>query len=407
MKQIAKKTPLLLVGVIVFNLLITISPFVDYYSNWQITAIPLMIIMLYNWRNRRTFIASFYILAMGFALVMYQFWFIHRVAEPYSFMINGIIAWTPCIIAIACTYSLKPNTQKIILQIALIAMMITSYTTIIGLETFPFAARELAGAADQHLRDTYMLMNIGGFEFIYALVLAIPIVMWMIENTRGIQKVLNIVVLISFLYCIYMSSYATALIIAFSVLWLMVLSMNPEAKPLLILFGVLFIVMICTGLLAELVLWMRSFVESDYVADRLLQVAQLLQGTSANDVDTDTTNERLVLMQNAWDGFVQSPLWGNNIVSWNKSVLSGHSFVLDILSASGVLGLLIYCSIFFSIFKRVFQGYFKHYPFQCKTVWLAFIALTIMNPSAFAIIYIVIFLFTIIINNIEKSKNEY
>ena len=397
----------LLEGAIWCNILITTCPFVDYYANWYITLIPILVMLFciaqYNQILTRTVRVLFTITA----IVCFMRYLIHGSMPFVTYLINGIIAWTPCIITIICATMLEPKVQKRILQVGAIAMMITAITTVQGLIAFPFAARELAGEATEVIRNKYMLMNIGGFEFIYALVIGLPVMFWLIKNTSGVMKYVNITVLLSSIYCIYMSAYTTALIISALVILLMVINLKPNLKPAIIIGGVLFVSLAASGFLSNIFLYASQMVESDYVADRLMQVSLLLQGQSASDIDTKTSNERLVLMQNAWNGFFSSPILGNNWVTWHKDVLSGHSFVLDILSSSGILGFAIYISLFYFIFKICIDHPFKSLIYQSRIVWIAFIAVTIMNPTTFAMIYLVIFVYSSIINNLSCSNSLY
>lgn len=398
-------TNYLLLGAIVLNMLITICPLVDLYANWYITLIPVMVMMLFLLQDMPSFQIAIRVLSIGLLLVLMNYWLINHREEFSRVVINGVISWTPCIITLLCVNMVSPYYQKWLLQIALIAMMITSITTVQGLEIFPFASRELAGAANSEQRDLYRSMNIGGFEFIYALVIAIPTALWMIKHTNKYRKWLNIGVLLSMIYCIYASEYTTALIITILVIVMVPVYARPKMRPVIFVGAVLFVFFAGTGIFSAIVRGISSMVDSDYVADRLQQVALLLEGQSAENIDTDTSNDRLVLMQNAWDGFVSSPIWGNNWLTWHKNVLSGHSFVLDILSSSGVLGLFIYLSFFYKVFKQLFVTGFKKMTYYSKITWIAFITVTIMNPSAFAIIYLVIFTFAVIINKLDYLDN--
>lgn len=391
---------------IVFNFLVTICPIVDYYANWYVSMIPVIIVMLFLIQDMHCFVNAVKVLILGLILVLFQFWFTHRNVEFSSFLINGMISWSPCLISLLCTNMFDSNTQKGLLQIALIFFIITSITTIKGLIMFPFAARELAGAAIGFDRERYMLLNIGGYEYIYALVIGLPVFIWIITNSKGLFKLLNIGTLWVCLYCIYMSAYATALIITIVVLALVVIDFNPRLKPYLIFSGIVFLIFARSGILSSIVEWIITFVESDYVVDRLQQVAFLLQGQSIDNINTNTTNERLVLMRNAMNGFISCPLWGNNWIDWHKGVLSGHSMILDILSSSGIFGFVIYVVIFMRIFKIIFQVRFKNVMFYVRIIWFAFIAVTVMNPSSFSIIYLIIFTFASMINNIEHNTKN-
>lgn len=402
-------TNYILLGAIVMNMLITICPFIDLYANWYITLIPVVVMMFFLQNDKLSYSNAINSLLLGTSLVLLKYWVVSRGGDFANVMVNGVISWTPCIITFLCVRELNYRTQKMLVQIALIAMMVTAITTIQGLKMFPFASRELAGAATGEQREMYMSFNIGGFDFIYALVIAIPVVIWMINHTNKYWKLLNIVVLLSMIDCIYASEYTTALIITILIFFLIPFYSKPKMRPAIITCAAIFVIFAGTGIFSAIIRGLSSMMESDYVADRLQQVALLLEGQSAQNIDTETSNERLVLMQQAYDGFFASPIWGNNWISYSKKVLSGHSFALDLLSATGILGFLVYFRVFYSVFKKVYTQGFNQLVYHSKIVWLAFIALTIMNPSAFAIIYLVIFTLAEIINrlnSIEKINNN-
>lgn len=397
-----KGNDILLIGAILIYLLITICPFLDSLSNWYVTMIPVGIILFFLLKGRMLQTTLRFLL-IALCIAIFNFIFFTFRNDFLTYVSRQIVTWTPCLIALLCVNYLSTKSQKLILQIALVAMMITSYTTIIGLEIYPMAARELAGAATEATREQYMHINLGGFDFIYALVISIPVVFWMIDHTKGWLKILNIAVLLLFLYCIYMSAYATALLLTIIELLLIVVDKNPKTKPFIITAGIVFIIFAGTGILSSFVMWVSSLVESDYVADRLQQVALLLQGTSAEDVDTNTSNDRLLLTQQAINGFFNSPIWGNNITGYTKSAMSGHSYLLDLLSASGIVGFSLYVFLFVKLFKIFFAEKFRNNAFQTRIAWLAFIALAFVNPVFFPIIFMVIFTFSVIIGQLEEE----
>lgn len=397
-----KGNNILLIGAILVYLLITICPFLDSLSNWYVTMLPVGVILFFLLRGRMLQTTLRFLL-IALIIATFNFVFFTLRNDFLSYVSRQIVTWTPCLIALLCVNDLSTKSQKLILQVALVAMMITSYTTIIGLKLYPMASRALAGAADEATRSQYMQINLGGFDFIYALVLSIPIIFWMIDHTRGWLKILNIVGLLLFLYCIYMSAYTTALILTIIELLLIAVDKNPKAKPFIITAGIVFVIFAGTGILSSFVMWVSSMVESAYVADRLQQVALLLQGVSAENIDTDTTNDRLLLTQQAINGFFNSPLWGNNITGYTKSAMSGHSYLLDLLSASGILGFSLYVFLFVKLFKMFFAEKFRNNAFQIRIVWLAFIALAFVNPVLFPIIFMVIFTFSVMISKLNDE----
>ncbi len=401
----SNRNDFILLGAIIMYILVICCPFIDYYIGWQLTMLPVGLMLIYLMGNREMTKKTVSVVILGLILVLFRYWFINRRDDFLLTVVNGIITWVPCLIAILCVYQVNDKSQKLLLQFSLIVLAVTSYTTILGLEIFPKASRELAGVAVGEDRSNYMLLNIGGFDFIYAITLAIPVVFWMIRYTKRWMKILNVIIFLLFLYCIYMSSYATAFLIVLVVIVLLLIDYNPRWKPYIIYIVLFAAILMGTGALSAFFRWLSSSVESEYVADRLLQVSLLLEGNSAESISTDTSNERVVLLHNAWVGFLNSPLWGNNIISWNKSVLSGHSLLLDIMSASGILGVFFFVSIFYQIYKKVFEGRFNSLVANARIIWISFIILSIFNPSSFAIIYLVIFLFAIIIDN--QSRVSY
>lgn len=389
------------------NILIMVCPLVDLYANWYVTMIPVVVMFVYlSQKDRASFKLSLSMLSYGALVVFYQYWFLHRDHDLINFLINGVIVWTPCVLALLCRNVLSLKSQMILLQVSLASMAYTCFTTWIGLEMFPNASRDLAGAANEATRELYMSLNIGGFEFVYAVVLALPIVIWMIFNSKGYLKLLNVLIFLSFLNCIYMSAYTTALIFSIMILIFSIIEYKPQYKNAVYSSLIVFVFFAGTGILSYVVEWVAGMVENDYVADRLLQVSLLLQGTSAEDVDTESSNERIVLMQHAWDGFFASPIFGNNLLGYHKNLMSGHSMVLDLLSSCGVLGLFLFVRLFYNAFKKLYPSGFMNKPSAFKLVWFAFIALSIMNPSSFSVVYLVIFGFTEIINNLETYKKS-
>ena len=392
-----KSNPILLGAVMVYMLNI-ICPVVDLYMPWYLTLLPVavMIFQLFNDKSRLR--KSIKILLIGIVLILFQYWFIFKRIDLFTFLLNGFITWIPCIIAVLCYSQINPKSQKMLVQFALVAMVFTSLTTIVGLRIYPSASRELASASED-LRTIYMNLNIGGFEFIYALVLSIPVVFWMINKTRGFVKILNIGILFSFLYCIYLSAYTTALLISIIILILLIYDTYSRLRSILIIGTIFFLIMAGSGALSSIFMWMSSIVDSAYVSDRLLQIGLVLQGQAIEQIDTETSNERLLLMKNAWEAFLSSPLWGHNVFSWHKNALSGHSLGLDILSSSGVLGLVFFISLFYKIYKKIFNSRFRKLIFHTRIIWIGFIILSFINPTTFPIIYLVIFTFSSIINN--------
>ena len=91
---------------------------------------------------------------------------------------------------------------------------ITSFTSLWGYNFYPEASRELASGTALYNTIPYVKANIGGYDFIYALVLFIPVAIWLIINTAGLARIFNVAALLTYYLCIYKSKYAIALLCA-------------------------------------------------------------------------------------------------------------------------------------------------------------------------------------------------
>lgn len=389
---------------VIIYLSIIISPYVNLFSSWYITAIPVIVIYLVLWLEKDLRINLLKTTIALLLLVAFENHFIRQGIDFTIAVINQLIKWVPCMMALLCFRNIDKSKQKIILQYCTLLMFITSITTIIGVQNYPMAVRELAGQATDEIRNFYMSLNIGGYDFTFSIVLAIPANLYLISNSKKLWKILNIVTLITNFYCVYESQYTTALIIAGIILLLILIYRSPKYRIPLITGTVILIFFAGTGLISDIFFWLSDNVGSDYVKDRFLQVAYLTGGHSINTINTDTNTERLELTNRAIHGFLSSPLFGHNWFEFHRMAVSGHALVLDILSTSGILGFLIYIALFLAIFKNTMFTTFKKMSYESKVIWLAFIILSTVDPTGVAPIYMVIFFFATVINNCQSRK---
>ena len=157
-----------------FILLIAICPIVGYYCDWYISAIPVALILFPLLSKDKTLV----ILSVAALYVFLHWWLLYRDWDFALYFFNGIIVFVPVLISYYASEFTDNRFKSNYLQFAAILFGITSITTIIGLEIFPGACRELASGTAVYDTERYTRINIGGFEFIYSLVLFIPVVIW-------------------------------------------------------------------------------------------------------------------------------------------------------------------------------------------------------------------------------------
>lgn len=389
----------------VFFLLIAYCPAVDYRCDWFVTILPLLV-LIYSIAKKMGLPALTKLLLVAFLYSLFEYWVMHRQVDFVTEIRNHMMAFTPLLLCVYFDKEYSRKTALAFIQISLILVLITSITTILGLDVYPDASRKLASRGNKLLVDIWYQMNIGGFDFIYSLVLLLPITYWMIQRSDKKFKIVNTIIFIIELYCIYKSSYTTALVMSLISLCMVIVNIQPHLKPFFYFLGSVFFLLSGTGALSDMILWLSTQVESSYVADRLLQLSMVLNGTDVNDIGTESTNDRLVLYKTALDSFLSSPIWGNNISTFNKELLAGHSVVLDTLAGAGLIGIVFVIVIFKKLFKSTVTRVNNKVSSFVVIPWVMFIAISAGNPSAFLLLYMVIFTFSSLVQRVEFEENQ-
>ncbi|MBE5794187.1 MAG: hypothetical protein E7323_05855 [Clostridiales bacterium] len=218
-----------------------------------------------------------------------------------------------------------------------------------------------------------MLKNIGGYDFVYAMVAALPLTILGIQNCRGWKRGLYAVLLALETLMIVLSQYTYAMLYAAVILaveilaallrWLsrgrvkMGLSLVCGLVPLLLVW---FLRMPLLRLAQDL--FTQAGLES--FAFSLEQLMIALEGGVTDE------NSRLVHYQQAVQGIRQSPLLGSLL--GGEKLLSRHSDVLDILSGMGILGGLAVCGMLWLMGRGGFRGMRSHpAKAQLCVVWLS------------------------------------
>ena len=117
----------------------------------------------------------------------------------FNWFLNEIL---PVFIAIAIyTYFIKVKDFKglaLISFISLIFIFISLITSIIGLNKYPLAARELAGVlaleGDYARIDYYRNLGIGNYGFFSCVAFMVPVIVYQIKKNKGVLNCLNSII---------------------------------------------------------------------------------------------------------------------------------------------------------------------------------------------------------------------
>ncbi len=256
-------------------------------------------------------------------------------------------------------------------SVIVIAFVITAFTTIIGCMIFPNAARVLATTATSQdpIAVMYNWMNIGGYGFVYSMVLLYPFVVIAFKMKR-----LHIVPMILITVLVFATAIAAEYTYAFMLLMIsllmLVIPRDITVKRFIVLILVLLLaVILFRTTVAAIVSALGNFLGNSTMTDK---INAIFLGKDAIEGFDDDRGALYMLSINA---FLSNPLFGN--LAKGRFVTGGHSFILDTFANYGLLGgipmILMYRGIWRTFFRPI-----KGHPGYCLVFW-AFIQPLILS----------------------------
>lgn len=251
---------------------------------------------------------------------------------------------------------------RIVVFTALVFILISSITSIIGFAEFPNASRTMATgfeAEDSQLHSFYAKIGIAGYGF-YALGAFLLTALGFYTkkvNNIFIKLIINVAIVI-FIYSNYLAQHTTILL--FSVFGFLLSKLNLHKEIKLKLAGFLLIFILFNYTLPPLLDYIADNIpQESSVVFRLHDVANVLR---EGNFDTSTSDsyfvaERLGRSEESLDYFLQ-----NIFIGSGKS--AGHAYWIDTLSKFGLLGFIPYSMIFINSIRfniRKFSSIYKPY----------------------------------------------
>ena len=256
-----------------------------------------------------------------------------------------------------------------------VSYMITAITTYIGNIIFPLASRTIVSTEDVNQVNTYRLYNIGGFNIIYAFVLLLPVVIYMMRD-KILPLFWGIIVLIVILATILESEYTTALLVStLTLVSLFLMRKRLSSKSVLaLLAGIIIVVILFDQYIFPQMSRLIGVFEGEQINQKLRELSEFSVGQEAYEGDLGA---RYNFYKLSIESFANNPIWGSK-----EAALSGHSLILDTLGQSGLVGLfcliVMYAQIFRSFYKPFKKTNFYGYAFYSFCIA---IALAIINPK--------------------------
>lgn len=343
--------------------------------------------------RNKSFVAIISLLILEFIFYFVRRYYQNGIVGIYSIL----YIFNPILVTIYLFERKEYQCIKFLAYTTLISLVFTSITTFIGLKQYPDLARVLATITDSQSStlDYAKKNNIGGFDIVYSMVLAVPLYYYFINNNLKnniIKLLLKIITFLLLLLFVIEAQYTTALLLVCSitVISIMIIKFNWKYIILLSLIFLLSFDVISIRL-SKMVSNISDNIDSQVISLRLDELASTLNSgkTSGQDI-----SERSDAYEKSIDIFKENVVTG---CWYNDEVYpGGHSTILDTLAMSGIVIFIVIIICFYNIVGCLF---FNITIEQVKKsqflVLLTYLIFATLNPAFSGSFFSVLFITTI------------
>lgn len=314
---------------------------------YQIT----VFLIMFLWISSVFIIRPYFFININLHVLCIYFFIIYTAVTPYLFD-NDVIGNRYLQLSLMFVFYLifvynekygYEKSSKMILIIALLFVLITSITTLIGLFENPYLSRSIksSGEHSQFLNS----QGIGGYEFIYFLVFIVIILYYILINARNFKlklrtNLLFIGLFIIFLTTVVFSNYFTALILL--MIGVTIVTLGKKRNLIInifIILGITISVLFIKQIFFLITNGLLKILEngSTYNKIKMLQLEVNNEGTNQS-----ITSERFSTIDNSVDAFIQNPIFGivTDKINFTGGYLTGfgqHSYFVDTFALFGIL----------------------------------------------------------------------
>lgn len=294
-------------------------------------------------------------------------------------------------------YEFSEKQKKIIFTSTVLVVVVTAFTTIMGLELYPTATRMYAiggeetlssGANSSELISLYRRIGIGDYSIIYSLGVLFPVFIYLFKISKSRKmRILYIVFSIVIFYSVFKASIVMILIAVFISTVLMFFTKKIKHSIVFLIISYFLSVIIMKPLLIDFLQFIsNTFSETNIVAFKAETIKKsLLYGASEGGLDTRGNLYMLSLKT-----FLQNPIIG----AGGNGDFGGHSILLDFIAQYGLATTIPIIAILYSNYRklcRILTGYSK-FTYQVSFLSFLFILVTkggATFPYFFSMFYIV------------------
>lgn len=277
---------------------------------------------------------------------------------------------------------------------ALIFIITTAFTSIIGISIFPGSVRQMAGGYGVgELATVFKKIGIGDYPFFASLIALSPIFVYFLRSNFLIYKykIFLLLVFATLLYALTRAEFITALMLYFT-FFIVSFLITKKINQTIFIVSILFILSmyVFNESVSNIFYYLSNFFEGTTISYHMRNIGETFQ---FGDLDPDSQStyfagSRLNLARISVNKFIENPLLGTG---WG----GGHATWLDRLGLYGLLGFFPWIVIFYQqiklnllLFDKRFHSYYLTSIYSC--ILLGFLTTTANSFPVLLVLFCVV-----------------
>lgn len=264
-----------------------------------------------------------------------------------NYVFANFLFWIPFLFMYNRCLVRDDSFRRFLSRFILVLFIVTATTTLFGLIQDPMVSRFLAtGQTDGYGLRGYSIRNVGDYNFIYSLVIMLPMLIGAWRLT-GIKHGQLLIALLLSLVCLVRAQYSIALIISVIALSMAILVKRFSPMKLCLIVIVEFMLLLALYALLPSIIDLVSNLgpSASFIRYRLSDTFAVINSDSIFGLDRV---QRLIMSLNV---FLENPITGNLFAS-NMAELGNHSTVLDLLGEMGIFALVFILIFYIALIRR-------------------------------------------------------
>ena len=293
--------------------------------------------------------------------------------SPSSYFLENFLFWAGFFYLLNFK-NIIPSDLAILVNLFSIFTLITLTTTIVGNILYPNASRFLATNINTNI--SYSRLNIGGYDFIYGLVILFPFFISFFRVLKGIRRTVALTLIMLTLSACFFTEYTTAIIICMIILLIELLS-NIKNRALfwVSLIVVIIIFFVLRNPFSNFLLSIKDFCKSFglvSIAERIDNIRNVILGrTVSGDAALRSSS-----YARSFRSFLNNPIIG---CIGEEPNLGGHSEILDTLGGTGLIGFTFFAVLLNQHYRNITSYIGSELFWPCIESFFAFLGVASVN----------------------------